>query len=130
MSPDRAPPCLAAATGHGIRSGSSPSSTAGAATPVRSRGNRSDISEKWRRSEARVPSPTAGSVRARQLLRHPYAHQGKQLLDVHGLGNIVVRARRQALVMIVRHGLGGDRNDGQVFPFGALANLAHGGESI
>ncbi len=70
---------------------------------------------------ARCRNRAAGRSRARahchgltRSPRHPDAHEREQLLDVERLGDVVVRAGREALLLIVLPRLGGEGDDRQL----------------
>ncbi len=44
-----------------------------------------------------------------RLSRHPDPDQREQLVHVEGLGHVIVRARLDAALLVVGHGLGGQR---------------------
>src|SRR3546814_2974239 len=58
--------------------------------------------------------------------RHPHPHKRKQLVDVERLGEIIVRARCDALLMIVLGRFRGQGDDGQIFAPCTISDLARG----
>src|SRR6478735_12395158 len=55
----------------------------------------------------------------------PHAQRRDELLGVDGLGEVIGRARLQALVAVAHHRLRRERDDRQAAVLGLLADLAH-----
>src|SRR5215471_14074830 len=55
----------------------------------------------------------------------PHAQEGEELLGVHGLRDVVGRARLEALVAVALHRLRGERDDRQEAEARVLADPAH-----